>query len=166
MKSSANQSRTCSIGRSVDTQGGRCFKYRPPGWYLRYRPPRGIARLPSPPHAAARPSAGESCRPLDHMFLLLETLAPASSCALSQWRLPLQFTPAAGSWARTRAHRHCARSRATASDQRGLGTHTSTAQLALHCSHWLLSPGSRLRNWCSSVRGRRNRRRGLLPAGF
>jgi len=55
--------------------GGRCFKYRPPGRYLRYRPLRGIARSPCPPHAAARPCAGESCRPPDHMFLLLEALA-------------------------------------------------------------------------------------------
>jgi len=72
----------------------------------------------SPEHHLVLPAAGS------------HVLAPGDPCTgiavRSQWRLPLQFTAAAGSCARTRAHRNCARSRATASDQHGLGTHTST----------------------------------------
>jgi len=53
------------------------------------------------------------------MFLLLETLAPASPCALSGASLFNLPPPPAAVHARVR-------SRATASDQHGLGTHTST----------------------------------------
>ena len=76
---SANLGRTCSIGRLLDTQGGRYLKPRPPGRYIKRRPPPrnavAAARRGSPERRRVPPAAV-----FDPMFLLLETLALASSC--------------------------------------------------------------------------------------
>jgi len=42
LKSAADPARTSPIGRSKGTEGGRCFKYRPPRRYFNHRPPRAV----------------------------------------------------------------------------------------------------------------------------
>jgi len=58
---SANLGRTCSIGRLLDTQGGRYLKPRPPGRYIKHRPPPrnavAAARRGSPERRRVPPAA-------------------------------------------------------------------------------------------------------------
>ena len=65
------------------------MKHRPPGRYPKHRPPRGGARAPSPPHAMARPSAGDSRRPV-------QCLRHLSSCRQRRLRRRRLRPPCAG----------------------------------------------------------------------
>jgi hypothetical protein len=57
-------------------RGGRCFKYRPPGRYLKHRPSPGSQETPPPVHAAARRSSSALRPCLPSLPVVLTALPP------------------------------------------------------------------------------------------